>query len=769
MADAGQRDLGRAMAEASSTRSTVLGVAAIAALTLAAYAPAIRGGFVWDDDAYVTENRALRSLDGLRAIWLDVRATPQYYPLVHSTFWAEYHLWGRNPLGYHIVNVAMHAAGAVLLWLVLRRLSVPGAFFAAAIFAVHPVHVESVAWVTERKNVLSGVFYFASLLAYLRFARVDRPRFAGPREWRFYVAAVALFGCALLSKTVTCSLPAAILLILWWKRERLAWRDVVPLLPMFAIGAAMGLTTAWVERHHVGAEGADWSLSFVGRCLVAGRAAWFYAGKLIWPASLTFIYPRWQIDTGQWRLFAYPAGVLAVVGTLWVLRKRLGKGPLVAVLFFLGTLTPALGFIDVYPMRYSFVADHFQYLASIGLIVLFAAVLSRILTPRGSGRRRSAFALGAQASVLGLLAVLTWRQGHIYADARTLWTDTLEKNPSAWIAHNNLANLLFDRGQADLPVGHYAEALRLRPDYPEAQHNLGVALARSGKTDEAIEHYRQALRLAPDLAEAHHNLGIALARQGKVDEAAEQYAEALRLKPNYPQAHNNLANLLADWGKVDEAIDHYRRALQLEPDLAEANQNLGRLLVRQGRAREAIPFLVKALQINRDFPEAHYNLGRALADCGRTDEAVAQFTEALRLRPASPEAHNAFALALSRQGRTDQAILHYREALRLQPDWDVPANDLAWILATDTNSAVRNGAEAVRLAEQACRGTANKDPQLLDTLAAAYAEAGRFADAIRIAQQAVSLATEARNAALAAEITQRMKLYEAGRPWHGSP
>ena len=347
----------------------ILGLFLVAA-TVLAYQPVWHAGFIWDDDVYVTNNLTLRSVDGLRQIWCKLTATPQYYPLVHTSFWLEYHLWGLNPVGYHVVNVLLHALAAILLWRVLVRLQLPGAWLAAGIFALHPVAVESVAWVTERKNVLAAVFYFAAALAYLRGRR--RERMAESKSGvslRWYFLAFALFVAALLSKTTACSLPAAMLLVIWWKRGRIAGRDVWPLLPFFAAGVALGLVTSWLERTHVGAQGPEWAFSFPERCLIAGRAVWFYAGKLFWPANLTFIYPRWQINTGAWWQWIFPVAALAVVAVLWRLRRRIGRGPLVAVLFFGGTLLPALGFTNVYPMRYSFVADHFQYLASVGLIV----------------------------------------------------------------------------------------------------------------------------------------------------------------------------------------------------------------------------------------------------------------------------------------------------------------------------------------------------------------------------------------------------------------
>ena len=246
-------------------------------LVCLAYLPALRDGFIWDDDSYVTGNPTLRNLHGLYRIWFELGAVPQYYPLVHTTFWLEYHLWGLHPPGYHLINILLHAAAAVLLWQVLRGLQLPGAWLAAALFALHPIEVESVSWITERKNVLSAVFYFAAVLAYLRFAAWAVPEGANRRRWRWYFLALLLFLAALLSKTVTCSLPAALLLVCWWKQGRVRWADVYPLLPFFVVGMGLGLLTAGMEKYHVGAQGADWSLSFADRCLIAGRALWFCA------------------------------------------------------------------------------------------------------------------------------------------------------------------------------------------------------------------------------------------------------------------------------------------------------------------------------------------------------------------------------------------------------------------------------------------------------------------------------------------------------------
>lgn len=482
-----------------------LALAALALLTVIVYLPALRDRFIWDDDLYVTENQTLTSLDGLRRLWVEPTVNVQYYPLVHTTFWIERHWWGLQPAGYHLNNVLLHALNALLLCLVLRRLRVPGAWLAAAIFAVHPVMVESVAWITERKNVLSTAFYLLSLLAWFRFAPPDDERAA--RRWRFYFLALALFLGALLSKTVTCSLPVALLLIAWWKRGRIQWRDALPTLPFFALGAALGLTTAWLEKHTVGASGADYSLTFFDRCVLAGRAVWFYAGKLAWPAELVFIYPRWRVDASQAWQWIFPAALWGGLAALYFLREKIGRGPLAAVLFFVATLFPALGFVDVFPFRYSFVADHFQYLASLGLITLFAALAARLAT------RGRAILPAVAGAILVWLGLLTWLQASVYFNLETLWRDTLDKNNEALIAHFNLANLLGTQGKLEEARAHYDEALRIDPRFFEALANRAGVLAHLHHREAALADLTRAEQLA---REAHQRSAVESIQRQKV-------------------------------------------------------------------------------------------------------------------------------------------------------------------------------------------------------------------------------------------------------------
>lgn len=619
-------------------------------LALAAYFPALRGGFAWDDAGHVTR-QDLQSLHGLARIWFEVGATQQYYPFLHTAFWVEHRLWGDSPLGYHLINVLLHATAACLLGVILRRLTVPGAFLAALLFALHPVCVESVAWIAEQKNTLSGVLYFCAALAYLRF---DRQRRGAP-----YALATGLFLGALLTKTVTATLPAALLVVFWWRRGRLDWRrDVRPLLPWFALGAAGGGLTAWFERARIGAEGADFALSIVQRCLLAGRVFWFYLGKLVWPANLIFIYPRWTVDATQAWQWLFPLGALALVLVLWRGRRR---GPLAAVLFFAGTLFPALGFVNVFPFLFSFVADHFQYLACVGVLTLVAVSLATALA------RLPRWGAGALVGLLlAGLGTLTGLQSAMYRDVFTLYRATIARNPGCWMAYNNLAEVLANAGRSADAIPLLERALQLRPGFALAENNLGDDLRRLGRPQDAIPHLQRALQLQPSFAEAHNNLGVAYMMTGRTAEGLAEFGAALQLKPGYAVARFNLGLAKADAGRTAEALADFAEAVRLDPTYADAELNWGIGLTLTGRFSEARAHFERALALAPDAPEAHASYGRALAQAGRLDEAIAQYEQALQLAPQDVETHLNLALALRQAGRIEEAEAHSREAMRLR-------------------------------------------------------------------------------------------------------
>jgi tetratricopeptide (TPR) repeat protein len=604
--------------------------AALVAATVLAYLPALGNGFIWDDDAYVTRNPVLQSLAGLRAAWLQPGVTPQYYPLVFTSFWIEHQLWGVAPFGYHAVNVALHALSAWLLWriLIALEIGVGAAWFGAALFALHPIQVESVAWVTERKNVLSAACGFASLLVYLRWAPPGEPLPRG--GWAAYGLSLLLFLAALLSKTVVCALPAVLLLLRWWKGGGWSMRALAPLLPFFLLGLGFAAATAGVEVAHVGARGAEWQRTLLDRGLIAGRAVWFYLWTLAWPAQLAFNYPRWRIDAGVWWQHLFPLSLVVLAALLYAGRERLGRGGLAALLLFVGVLTPALGFFDIYSMRYSFVADHFAYLAT---AVAAGAVAAAIAAwgPRAGAARSWLPVLGL--AWLAVLGALTARQSSVYKDEAAVWRDTLRKNPSSWIAHNNLASRALMAGDFDTALALTAAAQRLNPDYPEAYNNRGNVLDALGRRDEAIAEYQRALTLKPNYAGAHNNLGTTLLSAGRTAEAIEHYRAALAIRPKYADALSNLGNALAVQGDLAAARAQFETALRCDPRLAQAHSNLAAVLIEQRQFDAALAEADAALGVDPDYPEALYNRGRALAALRRRDAAIAAFERALALRP----------------------------------------------------------------------------------------------------------------------------------------
>ncbi len=593
---------------------------ALVAIVLVAYHPAWHGGVLWDDASHLTRSD-LQSADGLRRIWFEIGATQQYYPVVHSVFWLEHRLWGDETLGYHLLNILLHAASAFLLVLILRRLRVPWPALAAIVFALHPIEVESVAWMTELKNTLSGALSLGAALAYLHFD--------GSRRKKTYALALALFVLALLSKTVVATLPGALLVIFWWQRGRLDLRrDVAPLLPFVVLGAAGGLFTAWVERTYIGASGADYQFGAIDRVLIAGRVVWFYLVKLLWPSGYTFVYPRWTIDHADPRQYVYPVGVVAVAVCAWAMRRR-SRAPLAVTLLFVGMLFPVLGFVNVYPFRFSFVADHFQYLAGLAVIAGATAALATLARHLKLGGMAPA---SMSALAVGLpLAFLTFAQSGQYTDAETLYRATLARNPDCWLAHSNLGMLYLERGQIDEGFAHVTQAVRLEPDVAEAHTNLGFALQRRGRVGDAIAEYLEALRLNPMLWQAHNDLGMALLESGRIDEAVLRFEEALRLRPDYPEALTGLGVAMYRAGRVDRAIALHRQAIAVAPRYATAHFNLALTLHRTGRLEEAAVEYEETLRLQEETAKVRGLLGECLERLGRLEAARDQYQRALAL------------------------------------------------------------------------------------------------------------------------------------------
>lgn len=601
-------------------------------LTLAAYLPVWQAGIVWNDPDYITRP-ALRSLAGLGRIWTRLGATEQYYPLLHSAFWVEHRLWGNAALGYHLLNVALHSANAVLFWRILRTLFAraqfagkenraaeqapapwagDAAWLGAALFALHPVMVESVAWISEQKNTLSLVFYLLAAREYFRFTWQDR-RAA-------YWLGLGCFLCALLCKTVTATLPAALLVVLWWVGEPLRpsrqssarinhW---LRLAPWLVLAAGSGLFSGWVEKTYVGASGDAFSLSFLQRLLLAARAPWFYLGKLLWPARLVFIYPHWDVIPRQplWWAFLFATAAATAAGIAFARRRR---GPLALWLLFLGGLFPTIGFLNVYAFVYSYVADHWNYLSALPVFAGGGWLLAEAL-----GRWRPIWRAAAAAILLGILGLRTWEECLPFHDAMRFYATIVERNPGAWLAENNLAKILVDERRFAEALPYLNASLKAWPDAPIGLLNRGVALRWLGRDDESIADLKRALELEPDfalarseLAKSENDAGAAALSAGDLKRAGQLLTAAIRLDPNLAIAWANIGRILISAHRPVPALQALEEALRLQPDFPEAQNDLGAAFVLLGRPADAIPHYEAALRLRPDFPDAERNLAAA--------------------------------------------------------------------------------------------------------------------------------------------------------------
>ncbi len=617
-------------------------------LLLVVYWPALRGGFVWDDALLIDQNPVIQGKAGLGSVWFH-----SDFPLSMSVMWLQWLLWGKNPAGYHVVNLVLHGISAVLVWRVLARLKIPGPWLAAAIFAVHPVCVGSAAWISELKNTLSLPFFLTSILCYLNSE--DEPKGTSKgKAALWYSLSLAAFLLALLSKTSTVMLPPLLLAIAWWERGRITSRDVVRTLAFFALSLVFAVLSIRFQAEVMTGQTVQ-TENFWGRLAGAGMAIWFYLGKTLLPLELNLIYPRWSINPATPLAFLPLFFFVAILALCWRRRQSWGRAPLVALGCFAITLFPVLGFFDMYYLAISRVSDHLQYLPMIAIIGLLAAWLNSIVPGKALWL--------VSTPLIAALCFLSWHRATIFSSDESLWRDTLAKNRMSWSAHNN----------------------------------LGCILAGKGQLAEAMEQFRASLELNPGNAAAHRNLGRALALENQSAEAETHLRTAIDLKPRDAEAHRSYAALLAQLGRNEEAIAQLSEANRLDPD-AETSSELGSLLQQQGKVREAIE----------------------------------QYRKVVSLKPNSLEA----------------------------------LNNLAWLLATSADATLRNGGEAVQLAERANRLTGAKQPVLLGTLAAAYAEAGRYADAVATAEKTVQLAHVTGNDQFAAINRQLLEVYRAGKPWH---
>lgn len=752
-------------------------------LGLAVYWPSLHGGFIWDDDSMLTANPFVQARNGLGLIWFSTGPI-DYFPLTYTSLWAEWHLWGMNSLGYHVTNILLHAAGCLLLWRVLANLKIPGAFLASLLFLVHPVNVESVAWIAERKNALSLVFYFLTVLLFVKFDN------AGKKH--FYFWSLAAFLLSLLSKTSGVMLPFVLLGLAWWQRRKITKTDLLRSLPFFGLALVLGFVTIWFQYNRAIADDVIHHRDFWMRLAGAGWAVWFYLGKALWPADLSFVYREWNIDPHS--LLSYLPG-FAVFGVLilfWRFRHSWGRPLLFVFAYFMVTLFPVLGFFKVYFQRYSYVADHWQYFSLPALVVLIAAAVN--LLPALAARR-----LVAGVLVI-VLAALTWRQAAVYKSEESVWRDTMAKNPQCWLAYNEFGMLLERNGQHDEAIKSYQRSFEIKRDQVEARNNLGALYYNQGKYDQAMELFQAARKLNARTAATHLNIGNVLNQRGQRTEAIAEFREAVRLNPAYPEAHNNLACLLLAEGKAGESVAQFQEALKWRPNYLDALCNLGGALTEQGNIKDAIACAAAAveqrpnhahsrfvlgnawfaagkfseaidqynaaLQLQPDLIGARFKTGMAFLRLQKIDEAVNQFSMVLAQDPNLVEAHYQMAVAFGMKKNKAQAQAHLREVIRLNPNVLEALNQLAWLLATDAKSTFRDGVDAVRFARRAAEITQNKDAAILDTLAAACAQTEQFADAMKFSEQALELARTAGQTNLAAQIHRRQELYRHKVPFY---
>ncbi len=717
---------------------------ALALTTLAVFRQVRSYDFTnYDDPSYVSKNPQVQA--GLTRDTITWAFTTGHKSIWHPLTWLSHmldcQLFGLRAGAHHLTNLLLHIANTLLLFAVLKRMT--GALwrsaFVAAVFALHPLHVESVAWVAERKDVLSTLFGMLTMAAYLRYVK-------HPGKVK-YLLTLLVFALGLMAKSMLVTLPFVLLLLDYWplgrfqlgkavtnanRRKRksintrsqwqLSYSPVWEKVPFFVLSAISSVVT-FLAQQSGGALKSIEAFPLIVRIANALISYAKYIGKMIWPSRLAVFYPHPGDRLPMWQ--AVVAALLLLAISIWVIRsapKR--KYPLVGWLWYLGTLVPVIGLVQTGGQA---MADRYAYVPLTGLFIIIAWGLSDLL----ARWRYQKIVLGASAMIVLLaLSICTRLQLRHWRNSITLFEHAIEVTNDNHVAHCNLGAAIFEQGRLDEAISHYRQALHIKPHYVGAHYNLGTALQSQGRLDEAISHFHKALRVNPDYAEAHNNLGISLRAQGKLDEAISHYRQALQLRSDFAEAHNGLGNVLATRGNLDEAISHFRQALQAKPD----------------------------------FAEAHYNLGLALKLQGKLDKAISHFLQALQARPDFAEAHDNLGTAFKSQSKLDKAISHFRQALQSRPNWIGPLNDMAQILATHPDPNLRDASEAIDLAERAAELTKYQNVTILNTLATAYASAGQFDQAVTTAQAALALASAAQNDELANRIRRQLELYRQAKP-----
>lgn len=682
-----------------------IGVALVVAVVLA-YLPVWHAGFIWDDDVMLTANGCVVGPFGLKEIW--TTAAADICPFTITTFWFLHKWWGLSPLPYHVFNVLLHAANAVLLWQVLRRLRIPGAWLGAALWALHPVQVESAAWIAEMKNTESGFFFLLAILLFVAWRNAGNDE--GKSERRFLAMALCSF-LAVTSKSSTVILPVVLCLCSWWMDKKWDWQVAGRIWPVWLMSLLAGLLSLWTQDAR-GAGNENWLMSLPLHFATAGAAVWFYLGKLFWPVSLLPVYPAIVVETpGAFKFVPLVAALLVLV-VLWVKRASWGRPWFFAYAYFLVALLPVLGLANNYAFAYSPVFDHFQYLASMGPLVLVGAGLVWLTGKVLPGN--AALVVVPGTCLAALLAGLSWRHAPIFRDEPTLWNYMLEKDPTCWVAYTGLGNVAAGAGKIDEAIDSYLQALRLHPTDAKAHNNLGVLLVKQGKDDEAIRRFQNALAVSPNYARAHLNLGRLLATQGHTDQAIDEFARAAERNPDDPETqlawgraliqkrffvdaivHLNRAlmtdpkmdglqyeigNALLLSNAPNEAVGHFQKAHDLKPDDPKVNAQLGLALAQTGQSDRAIEKLRKAAEADSNNVDVLLNLGNALAKGGQADEAKKQLQKVAELAPKNPYVYAPLGKIYMQGGELNAAVEQFKKGLELTPDNDQMRYDLALAL-----------------------------------------------------------------------------------------
>jgi len=715
---------------AASVREKLLVPMALMAMVLIAYSPAFFAGFVWDDVIF-SEAEAVLEWSGLARLWFEpshMTREAHYWPLVYSTFWLEHKLWGLNPAGYHVVNVALHGVNTVLLWRILDRLEVPGAWLAAALFAVHPMQAEAVTWVMGRKDVLSTLFYLTAAGCWLSCR--ERPRIG------IQALMLLLFAAGMLTKSMVVTLPVALLLCVWWKHGRISMTDVGQAAPLFVVG--FGIAVIDLIHYSAQTEGFDLGYSWIERLLIASRVLWFYSFKLFWPHPLPVMYELWDSGIGNPLNWLCLSGALAVVGALWLLRKRIGRGPLAGMLFFAITLSPVLGLNDNVFMEISFVADRYQYLASVGVKAVVAGGLTQLLragvhfsVERGLGRAghpRILFAARlAMALPLVVCAGLAMRHATVFRDEVSLFGHVVSINPAGRGAYYSLGRALAVEGREEEGLEAMHRALDVNPDFEKTHGGIGWILLKLQRHEEAEEHLRMAVAINPVDRDALLNLAQSLRFQERFEEALHWYNAIIDLDDSDPRVHIGRAKALGRLERHGEALDGFERALamELDPEMeVQAHGGIGWILMSLKREQEAEMHLRRAVELKPSDQDAVLNLAASLRAQGRHEEALLRYDDAIDLDGDSSLAHIGKAMVLSELERNVDALDNFERALELDPGNEVVHGNIGWILLT-----LHRHEEAEEHLHRAVEANP-ADKEALQNLAESLRFQGRFEEAL---------------------------------------